>query len=401
MLTPDPELERHLRSVIRLAKEETRAEMRTEQAAAAERFVLRGVGNTGPSIVPHEQIALDAFRKGFEKGWMSVLQELTNIYDTVPHEAGGWILEQFMCWAEEFALSFTDSVTIRERAGVTTEDLGDAIGETVALCLARLTTRLESIQIRGRLRGIASRHTSTCSQVHSSEFDVFISHASEDKAAVAEPLMNALVARGLQVWLDKAEIRLGHSIYDSIETGLRRSRFGVVILSPNFFAKRWPRRELTALAALEDAEDIRKILPIWHNVDRAYVAENNALLAGVAAAQMADGIEAVADQIAAEVRSLATEAPTPTDPVAEAVTTAFWNPEQLEALTLDLDIVHSFAEAMEERFGIRVRSFQRDDRYLLQWYPIFGHPSRTAVTDLENEVRGRFLISGDDRSKTT
>ena len=38
-------------------------------------------------------------------------------------------------------------------------------------------------------------------------WDVFISHASEDKDAVAVPLAAALEAAGLSVWLDKNQIR--------------------------------------------------------------------------------------------------------------------------------------------------------------------------------------------------
>jgi len=41
--------------------------------------------------------------------------------------------------------------------------------------------------------------------------DVFICHASEDKDAVARPLAKALEARGLTVWLDEFQIKLGDS----------------------------------------------------------------------------------------------------------------------------------------------------------------------------------------------
>jgi hypothetical protein len=37
-------------------------------------------------------------------------------------------------------------------------------------------------------------------------YDVFISHASEDKDVVARPLATALVARGWTAWLDELEI---------------------------------------------------------------------------------------------------------------------------------------------------------------------------------------------------
>lgn len=68
-------------------------------------------------------------------------------------------------------------------------------------------------------------------------WDVFISHASEDKGVVAEPLAAQLRARGLKVWLDKTELRIGDSLRRKIDYGLAHSTFGVVILSKSFFAK--------------------------------------------------------------------------------------------------------------------------------------------------------------------
>ena len=42
--------------------------------------------------------------------------------------------------------------------------------------------------------------------------DVFISHASEDKDAVARPLSDALKAQNWDVWLDKDILDIGHRL---------------------------------------------------------------------------------------------------------------------------------------------------------------------------------------------
>jgi len=68
-------------------------------------------------------------------------------------------------------------------------------------------------------------------------WDVFICHASEDKDAIARPLANALSEKGLTVWYDEFTLTLGDSLRRSIDRGLAQSRYGVVILSPDFFAK--------------------------------------------------------------------------------------------------------------------------------------------------------------------
>ena len=44
------------------------------------------------------------------------------------------------------------------------------------------------------------------------EYDVFISHASEDKDSVVRPLAQALVAKGLKVWYDEFELKIGDSL---------------------------------------------------------------------------------------------------------------------------------------------------------------------------------------------
>jgi hypothetical protein len=67
-------------------------------------------------------------------------------------------------------------------------------------------------------------------------FDVFLSHASEDKNFVRE-LAEALKQRGVTYWLDEIQLKLGDSLREVIDKGLASSRFGVVVLSNYFFAK--------------------------------------------------------------------------------------------------------------------------------------------------------------------
>lgn len=129
-----------------------------------------------------------------------------------------------------------------------------------------------------------------------SEFDVFISHASEDKAEVARPLAELLTRAGLRVWLDELELQIGDSLREKIDHGLNSSRFGVVIFSPTFFEKQWPVRELDGLFAIEEDGE-KSILPVWHNVDRKAVRSYSPTLAGRLAAQTSSGLESVANAI--------------------------------------------------------------------------------------------------------
>jgi hypothetical protein len=147
-------------------------------------------------------------------------------------------------------------------------------------------------------------------------WDLFISHASEDKEAVVLPLSEALRRAGLRVWLDRQEIRIGDSIRTKIDEGLANSRFGVVILSPAFLGKNWPKNELNALFSLEELAARHLILPVWHELDKAAVARYSPILADRMAGTTADGIDALARELIAVITmpdrgALPTLTPTP------------------------------------------------------------------------------------------
>ncbi len=124
------------------------------------------------------------------------------------------------------------------------------------------------------------------------KFDVFICHASEDKD-FASPLVLQLRDLGLKVWYDDFELKIGDSLHKKIDAGLDESRYGVVILSPNFFKKNgWTQRELGGLIAKD-----KGILPIWHNVTKDDVAKYSPTLAGILAVDTKDGVENVVKEI--------------------------------------------------------------------------------------------------------
>ncbi|MFC7495506.1 MULTISPECIES: DUF1883 domain-containing protein [unclassified Nocardioides] len=132
-------------------------------------------------------------------------------------------------------------------------------------------------------------------------WDVFISHASEDKEAVAVPLRNALVELGISVWLDKTELTIGDSLRRKIDQGIRSSRFGIVILSERFFAKGWTNHELDGLVTRTVAGE-QTLLPIWHNLTGDQVRAYSPSLADkVALSTDAVSIQDMAEQIAAVV----------------------------------------------------------------------------------------------------
>lgn len=142
--------------------------------------------------------------------------------------------------------------------------------------------------------GRAATHSAAPAST-ATEYDVFIAHAAEDKDFV-NPLASRLSEMGLKVWYDTFSLRIGDSLRREIDKGLARSRYGVVVLSPSFFQKHWPQKELDGLAAKEQLGG-PAVLPVWHRIDRDTLIRLSPTLADIKAAKSSEGIEAVAVQI--------------------------------------------------------------------------------------------------------
>ena len=127
------------------------------------------------------------------------------------------------------------------------------------------------------------------------QWDVFISHAGEDKDFV-RALAQALERKGLRVWFDELTLRVGDSLRRSIDRGLANSKYGIVVLSPNFFKKQWPQWELDGLLDRQIAGQ-RVILPIWHKVTADQVRQYSPSLAGIFSVSSDRGLEQVVAEL--------------------------------------------------------------------------------------------------------
>lgn len=110
------------------------------------------------------------------------------------------------------------------------------------------------------------------------KYDVFVSHASEDKEEFVKPLVEALQGAGYKVWYDEFTLKVGDSLRRSIDNGLKNSRYGIVVFSNAFFAKNWTQYELDGLVTRE-MEGHKVILPIWHMVSKNQVQNYSPTLA--------------------------------------------------------------------------------------------------------------------------
>jgi len=204
-------------------------------------------------------------------------------------------------------------------------------------------------------------------------YDVFISYAYEDKEAVARPLADAL-RENFTVWYDEFALRVGDSLRREIERGLASSRFGVVILSPSFFKKEWPQKELDGLTARE-VEGRKVILPVWHEIDAEGVRRVAPSLADKVAARTSEGIGVVAMKLLEAVteRERLGERgtlPVPALPASPASPTARGPISASAALAAQrkLDVYDELLEVMHEATGRIVHLYgMRQEPLFTDW----------------------------------
>lgn len=181
-------------------------------------------------------------------------------------------------------------------------DLGDEIDSCRNSLIALAEELRAHPEVRARHRtGAPSTRAEGTRAGGNASWDVFICHASEDKEPFVRELAEALRAEGVRVWYDEFTLKLGDSLRRSIDRGLAYSSYGVVVLSPHFFAKEWPQRELDGLTARE-IEGRKVILPIWHNIGVDEVRGHSPTLADRVAAKSTDGIGAVVQILLREIR---------------------------------------------------------------------------------------------------
>ena len=132
-------------------------------------------------------------------------------------------------------------------------------------------------------------------------YDLFLSHASEDKDFVA-PLAEKLTNLGLDVWYDDYVLRIGQQLRVALDNGLKKSDNGVIVLSKNFFTKMWTQLELDALSNLL-SHNINKIFPIWYGVNKHDVDVFSPILGTLVGRLSSVGIDKISIEIYEEIKN--------------------------------------------------------------------------------------------------
>jgi len=126
----------------------------------------------------------------------------------------------------------------------------------------------------------------------------FISHDSRDKEEIAMPLALKLSELGIPVWFDEFSLKLGDSLRESIEKGIKETAFCILILTKNFLTNEgWTKTEFNSVFTKEIVQKNKVMLPIWHNVSKEEVYKYSPSLVDRLAAKWSEGVGSVAQKI--------------------------------------------------------------------------------------------------------
>jgi len=110
----------------------------------------------------------------------------------------------------------------------------------------------------------------------------FISHDSRDKAEVARKIAIGLQRMLCPVWYDEFSLTVGANLRESIESGLKKCRKCILILSPHFFSNGgWTKKEFDSIFTREILEERQLVLPVWYGVTKQAVYDYSPSLLNV------------------------------------------------------------------------------------------------------------------------
>ena len=273
-----------------------------QTAEIREDFAMRGQIASGPYVVALGRAVVDQIRrlaqaradsllKAYERSGLpfdeaavhEITAEVTNLCDSQQHHAllhVGQVVQQTF-GVQSPAPGLQQAVTA---------DIQREISSIISRTQRDLRIRRDEVILEEK------RVRKAYAAGLGKEWDVFVCHASEDKEDFVRPLARSLQDSGLKIWYDESTIKVGDSLRATIDEGLSRSRFGIVVLSTNFFSKKWPQQELDGLVSREVA-GVKVVLPIWHNISFDEVCRNSPTLAGRFAAKSSDGLASVVRQL--------------------------------------------------------------------------------------------------------
>jgi hypothetical protein len=131
----------------------------------------------------------------------------------------------------------------------------------------------------------------------------FISHDTRDKEQIAYPLAIELQKKLCPVWFDEFSLKVGDSLCESIDRGIKETQKCILILSQNFLNNNgWTKEEFRQAFTKERINQDSIILPIWVDVTKEQIYNYHATLADKFAIKWDSGLENVVNKLLISIK---------------------------------------------------------------------------------------------------
>jgi hypothetical protein len=126
----------------------------------------------------------------------------------------------------------------------------------------------------------------------------FISHDNRDKEEIASKLASDLQKLMCPVWYDEYSLKIGDSLRETIEKGLKECKKCILILSPNYLSNTgWTKTEFNSIFTREILEKKNLILPVWCGITKEQIFDYSPTLADRVGIDWNKGHEYVAKKL--------------------------------------------------------------------------------------------------------
>lgn len=114
--------------------------------------------------------------------------------------------------------------------------------------------------------GIVSSFESKDRSISNREYDVFISHANQDKEELVDELYDSLNKLGIKIFYDKNCLEWGDNWKSKILNGVNASEFAIIVISQNFFGREWTEKELYEFLNRQNENGQKVVLPVLKGI---------------------------------------------------------------------------------------------------------------------------------------
>ncbi|MCR5803731.1 MAG: toll/interleukin-1 receptor domain-containing protein [Clostridia bacterium] len=168
-------------------------------------------------------------------------------------------------WEERFdALNISEDIELRSQFGKLKER--GMIFVKWADNIPYLLSVLEDGLSYFELKDLYSPNTEKLEGKLRKKYDVFISHASNDKLDYVSGLVNEIKKLGIEVFYDSDVLSWGDNWKEKILEGTSNSEFAVIVISNSFFGREWTEKELNEFLKRQNESGQKIVLPLLYNI---------------------------------------------------------------------------------------------------------------------------------------